>query len=65
MEKNMKPSEEKKKDTLFDIMTNMNQVSQIGSSYGRLSELKDLQMHIQTRINELEKQIKETDPLKQ
>ena len=61
----MKPSEEKKKDTLFDIMTNMNQVSQIGSSYGRLSELKDLQMHIKTRINELEKQIKETDPLKQ
>ena len=61
----MKPSEEKKKDTLIDIMTNMNQVSQIGSSYGRLSELKDLQMHIQTRINELEKQIKETDPLKQ
>ena len=44
---------------------NMNQVSQIGSSYGRLSELKDLQMHIQTRINELEKQIEETDPLKQ
>ena len=65
MEKNMKPSEEKKKDTLIDIMTNINQVSQIGSSYGRLSELKDLQMHIQTRINELEKQIKETDPLKQ
>ena len=65
MEKNMKPSEEKKKDTLIDIMTNMNQVSQIGSSYGRLSELKDLQMHIKTRINELEKQIEETDPLKQ
>ena len=65
MEKNMKPSEEKKKDTLIDIMTNMNQVSQIGSSYGRLLELKDLQIHIQKRINELEKQIEETNPLKQ
>ena len=65
MEKNMKPSEEKKKDTLIDIMTNINQVSQIGNSYGRLAELRDLQMHIQTRINELEKQIEETNPLKQ
>ena len=61
----MKPSEEKKKDTLIDIMTNINQVSQIGSSYGRLLELKDLQIHIQKRINELEKQIEETNPLKQ
>ena len=60
----MKPSEEKK-DTLLDIMTNINQVSQIGSSYGRLLELKDLQIHIQKRINELEKQIEETNPLKQ
>ena len=61
----MKPSEEKKKDTLIDIMTNINQVSQIGSSYGRLLELKDLQIHTQKRINELEKQIEETNPLKQ
>jgi len=33
--------------------------------YGRLLELKDLQLHIQKRVNELEKQIEETDPLKQ
>ena len=59
----MKPSEEKK-DTLFDIAKSISEVSQIGNSYGRLAELRDLQVHIQTRINELEKQIEETDPLK-
>ena len=65
MEKNMKPSEEKKKDTLFDIADSFNQISQRGNLYGRLLELKDLQIHIQKRVNELEKQIEETDPLKQ
>ena len=60
----MKPSEEKK-DTLFDIAKSISEVSQIGNSYGRLAELKDLELHIQKRINELEKQIEETDPLKQ
>ena len=64
MEKNMKPSEEKKKDTLFDIADSFNQISQRGNLYGRLLELKDLQIHIQKRVNELEKQIEETDPLK-
>ena len=51
----MKPSEEKK-DTLFDIAKSISEVSQIGNSYGRLAELRDLQVHIQTRINELEKE---------
>ena len=59
----MKPSEEKK-DKLFDLAKSINDVSQRGSLYGRLGELKDLQIHIQTKINELEKQIEETDPLK-
>jgi len=61
----MKPGEEKKKDTLFDIADSFNQISQKGNLYGRLLELKDLQIHIQKRVNELEKQIEETDPLKQ
>ena len=61
----MKPGEEKKKDTLFDIADSFNQRSQKGNLYGRLLELKDLQIHIQKRVNELEKQIEETDPLKQ
>ena len=51
----MKPSEEKK-DTLFDIAKSINEVSQMGNAYGRLAELRDLQIHIQTRINELEKE---------
>ena len=58
----MKPSEEKK-DTLFDIAKSISEVSQIGNSYGRLAELRDLQAHIQTRINELEKEIDKTNPL--
>ncbi len=61
-EKNYK---EEKKDTLFDIAKSINEVSQRGNLYGRLLELKDLELHIQKRINELEKQIEETDPLKQ
>ena len=58
----MKPSEEKK-DKLFDLAKSINDVSQRGSLYGRLGELKDLQIHIQTRINELEKEIDKTNPL--
>ena len=58
----MKPSEEKK-DTLFEFTKTLTDMSQRGNLYGRLLELKDIQIHIQTRINELEKQIEETDPL--
>ena len=58
----MKPSEEKK-DKLFDLAKSINDVSQRGSLYGRLGELKDLQIHIQTKINELEKKLDETNPL--
>jgi len=58
----MKPNEEKK-DTLFDIAKSINEVSQMGNSYGRLAELRDLQIHIQKRINELEKEIDKTNPL--
>ena len=62
--KTMKPSEEKK-DTLFEFTKTLTDMSQRGNLYGRLLELKDLELHIQKRINELEKQIEETDPLKQ
>ena len=58
----MKPSEEKK-DDFFDIAKSISEVSQIGNSYGRLAELRDLQVHIQTKINELEKEIDKTNPL--
>jgi hypothetical protein len=58
----MKPSEEKK-DTLFEFTKTLTDMSQRGSLYGRLLELKNLELHIQKRINELEKQIEETDPL--
>ena len=60
----MKASEEKK-DFLFEFTKSLTDSSQSGNLYGRLLELKDIQIHIQTRINELEKQIEETDPVKQ
>jgi len=60
----MKPSEEKK-DTLFELTKTLTDMSQRGNLYGRLLELKELELHIQKRVNELEKQIEETDPLKQ
>ena len=59
----MKPSEEKK-DKLFDLAKSINDVSQRGSLYGRLGELKALQIHIQKKINELEKKLAETNPFK-
>ena len=58
----MKPSEEKK-DTLFEFTKTLTDMSQRGNLYGRLLELKELELHIQKRVNELEKQIEETDPL--
>jgi len=60
----MKASEEKK-DFLFEFTKSLTDSSQRGNLYGRLLELKDIQIHIQTRINELEKQIEETGSLKQ
>ena len=59
----MKPSEKKKND-FFDLAKSISEVSQRGSLYGRLGELKDLQIHIQTKINELEKKLDETNPFK-
>jgi len=58
----MKPSEEKKND-FFDLAKSISEVSQMGNTYGRLAELRDLQIHIQKRINELEKEIDKTNPL--
>ena len=58
----MKPSEEKK-DTLFEFTKTLTDMSQRGNLYGRLLELKDLELHIQKRVNELEKEIDKTNPL--
>ena len=57
----MKPSKEG--DSLFEFTKSLTEMSQIGNLYGRLAELKDQKIHIQTRINEIEKQIKENNPL--
>ena len=58
----MKPSKEG--DSLFEYTKSLTEMSQMGNLYGRLSELKDQKMHIQIRINEVEKQIEENNPLK-
>ena len=58
----MKPSKEG--DSLFEYTKSLTEMSQMGNLYGRLSELKDQKMHIQTRINELEEEIDKTNPFK-
>ena len=59
----MKSSEENK-DFLFELTKSLQNTSISGSLHGRVLELMDLKVHIQTRINELNKQIEENDPLK-
>ena len=46
-------------DNLFDLTKSISNGYQTGGLYGRLLELKDLQVYIQKRINEIETQIDE------
>ena len=44
-------------DKLFDSTNIINKVSKTGDLYGRLMELKDLELHITKRIIEIQSQI--------
>jgi hypothetical protein len=46
-------------DKLFDSTNIINKVSQTGNLYGRLMELRDLELHIAKRIIEIQSQIDE------
>ena len=46
-------------DKLFEATSTFNKVSQTGNLYGRLLELKDLELHIAKRIIEIQSQIDE------
>ena len=46
-------------DKLFEATSTINKVSQTGNLYGRLMELKDLELHIAKRIIEIQSQIDE------
>ena len=46
-------------DKLFEATSTINKVSQTGDLYGRLMELKDLELHITKRIIEIQSQIDE------
>jgi hypothetical protein len=48
-------------DDLFDLNRAITSGYQTGGLYGRLLELKDLQVYIQKRINNIETQIEEVD----
>ena len=48
-------------DNLFDLTKSISNGYQTGGLYGRLLELKDLQVYIQKRINNIETQIEEVD----
>ncbi len=44
---------------LFDLTKSISNGYQTGGLYGRLLELKDLQLYTQKRINEIQKEIDE------
>ena len=46
-------------DNLFDLTKSITNGYQTGGLYGRLLELKDLQLYTQKRINEVQKEIDE------
>ena len=46
-------------DNLFDLTKSISNGYQTGGLYGRLLELKDMQIYIQKRINEIQTQIDE------
>ena len=46
-------------DKLFEATSTINKVSQTSNLYGRLMELKDLELHITKRIIEIQSQIDE------
>jgi|TARA_R110002012_G_scaffold242614_1_gene417002 hypothetical protein len=51
-------------DPLMNIAKSFNDVSLSASLQGQVLVLMELQVHIQTRINELKKKIEDTSPLK-
>jgi len=48
-------------DSLFDLTKSISNGYQTGGLYGRLLELKDMQIYIQKRINEIQTQIDEVN----
>ena len=51
-------------DPLMNIAKSFNDVSLRASLQGQVLVLMELQVHIQTKINELNKKIEDTSPLK-
>ena len=51
-------------DTLMNLAKSFNNVSLSASLQGQVLVLMELQIHIQTKINELNKKIEDTSPLK-
>ena len=51
-------------DPLMNIAKSFNDVSLTASLQGQVLVLMELQVHIQTKINELKKKIEDTSPLK-
>ena len=48
-------------DSLFDHAKSLQDISTTANLYGRLLELKDMQIYIQKRINEIQTQIDEVN----
>ena len=56
-------NEKKDSDLFFNLAKSFNEVSSVASVHAKILVLTDLKLHIQSKINELQKQAEKLDPL--
>jgi len=56
-------NEKKDSDLFFNLAKSFNEVSSVASVYAKIMVLRDLKLHIQGKINELQEQAEKLDPL--
>ena len=56
-------NDKKDSDLFFNLAKSFNEVSNTASVYAKIMVLRDLKLHIQGKINELEEQAEKLDPL--
>jgi hypothetical protein len=56
-------NEKKDSDLFFNLAKSFNEVSSVASVHAKIFVLTDIKLHIQSKINELQKQAEKLDPL--
>ena len=56
-------NEKKGSDLFLNLAKSFNEVSSVASVHAKIMVLRDLKLHIQGKINELEEQAEKLDPL--